>query len=307
MIMMKPDMKKRFLVLLAAFAFGLPAKAQQAPIYSQYMLNGLVLNPAYASMDESASVTVMGRNQWVGVPGAPKTAWMSFNTPFKETKTNIGFSAMRESITVDTRTDFNLMASQKVSLSENVNLAMGLQVGMSQYNENNTSLTTTDPAFAQNWSYWKTNVGFGFELFAENFFVGLSAPQFKSFDLGNSVNKIITQPTYYLTAGYAYQLNDDVLLKPVVLLRQTKGDGFQYDFNASVLLKDLVWVGASWRSEKTVTGLVQVRVSPMFTIGYSYDTPTNSNLKGAQSVSHELMLNFRFGWNPDHEIQPKVF
>ncbi|HJT73299.1 MAG TPA: type IX secretion system membrane protein PorP/SprF, partial [Chitinophaga sp.] len=83
--------------------------------------------------------------------------------------------------------------------------------------------------------------------------------------------------------------------------------GLNYDINASVLLRDVVWLGASWRSEKTVTGLVQVRLTPVLELGYSYDTPMSSNLKGAQTVSHELMLRFRFGWSFDHEVTPKIF
>lgn len=300
-------MKKIIFSLLVIIVFCLPAKAQQDPIYSQYMFNGLAINPAYASLDESANLTAVGRNQWVGVDGAPKTATLSFYTPLNERGTSVGFSAMRESITVNTRTDFNLLASQKISLNEEWHLAMGLQAGMSQYNENNNSLTTTDPAFATNYKYFKTNVGFGFALFRDNFYLGLGAPNFKSFDLGNSVNKVVTKPHYYLEAAYAYQVNDDLWFRPVVLLRQVQGSGMQYDVNASFLLKELVWLGASWRSEKTVTGMVQVRLTGSLEMGYSYDTPTNSNLKGAQSVSHELMLSYRFGWNSDHEVIPRLF
>ncbi|MVT10066.1 PorP/SprF family type IX secretion system membrane protein [Chitinophaga tropicalis] len=301
------DKKKILLALLTGVAFCVPARAQQNPIYSQYMFNGLVLNPAYASLDESASITAVGRNQWVGVDGAPKTATLSFYTPLNEKGTSVGFSAMKETITVQSRTDFNLLASQKVSLSETFQLAMGLQAGMSQYQERNSELTTTDPTFAANQSYWKTNVGFGFALFSENFYLGLSAPTFKSFDLGNSVNKVVTKSHYYLQAAYAYHINDDVLIKPSVLLRQVQGSGLNYDINTSVLLRDVVWLGASWRSEKTVTGLVQVRLTPVLELGYSYDTPMSSNLKGAQTVSHELMLRFRFGWSFDHEVAPKIF
>lgn len=300
--------KKIFIIqLFIAIAFCLPAKAQQEPIYSQYMFNGLVINPAYASVDESASLTVIGRNQWVGVDGAPKTASLSFYSPVKESKTSVGFSAMKETITINSRTDFNLIVAQKVSLSEIWTMSLGLQGGMSQYKENNSSLTTTDPAFAQNKSYWKTNVGFGFTFFTEDFYLGISAPLFKGFDLAGKENKIATKPHLYLQAAYALRVNDDLLIKPAVLLREVKGNGFQYDVNASALIRELVWLGASWRSEKTVTGMVQVNVTPQFGVGYSYDTPTSSNLKGAQSVSHEIMLNYRFGWNADHEINPRIF
>lgn len=300
--------KKIFLIkLLIAIAFCLPARAQQEPIYSQYNFNGVVINPSYASVDESASLTVVGRNQWVGIAGAPKTASLSFLSPFKQSKTTVGFTAMKETITVDSRTDFNLVVAQKVSLTEEWNMSLGLQAGMSQYKENNSQLSTTDPAFAENQSYWKTNVGFGFSFFTENFYLGLAAPVFQSFDLGKKANRIVTKAHYYVQAAYAYRVNDDVLIKPSILLRDVKGTGLQYDLNASVLLRELVWLGASWRSEKTVTGLVQVRITPQFTLGYSYDTPTSSNLKGAQTVSHEIMLNFRFGWSADHEINPRIF
>jgi len=301
------DKQKILFSLLIAAAGYLPVRAQQSPIYSQYMMNGVVINPAYASTDESASLSVVGRNQWVGVDGAPKTATMTFFTPLNQNGTSIGFSAMRESITVQTRTDYNLLASQKVSLSETLQLAMGLQAGMSQYQEKNSELISTDPTFANNQSYWKTQVGFGFALFSENFYLGLSSPAFKSFDLGNSVNKVKAISHYYLTAAYAARVNDDLLVKPSILLRQAVGSGMQYDINASVLLKEVLWLGASWRSEKTVTGLVQIRLGTQFQLGYSYDTPLASNLKGAQTVSHELMLNYRFGWSYDHEILPRVF
>jgi type IX secretion system PorP/SprF family membrane protein len=301
------DNRKFLLSLLVTAACYVPVRAQQSPIYSQYMMNGVVINPAYASTDESASLTVVGRNQWVGVDGAPKTATMTFYTPLNQKGTSIGFSAMRESITVQTRTDYNLLAAQKVNVSETFQLALGLQAGMSQYNEKNSELTTTDPTFASNQAYWKTQVGFGFALFSENFYLGLSAPAFKSFDLGNSVNKVKTISHYYVQAAYAARVNDDFLVKPSILLRQAQGSGMQYDINTSVLLKEVVWLGASWRSEKTVTGLVQVRLGSGFQIGYSYDTPMSSNLKGAQTVSHELMLNYRFGWSSDHEILPRVF
>ncbi|SFW50175.1 PorP/SprF family type IX secretion system membrane protein [Chitinophaga sancti] len=300
-------MKKVIITLFVLLAYYLPSKAQQDPIYSQYMFNGLAINPAYASLDESARLTVDGRNQWVGVDGAPKTATFSFYSPLNEKGTTLGFSAMRESITVDTRTDFNIFASQKVELTEELHLAMGLIVGMSQYKENNSTLTTTDPSFASNLSYMKTNVGFGFALFTERFYLGLGAPMFKSFDIGKSVNRIVTKPHYYMQAAYVFDINDDLKFKPTLLLRDVKGSGLSYDFNASILLKELVWLGASWRSEKTVTGMVGVRITPQLEMGYSYDTPTNSNLKGAQSVSHELMISYRFGWSSDHEVLPRLF
>jgi type IX secretion system PorP/SprF family membrane protein len=271
------------------------------------MFNGMIINPAYPSMDESSSLTAVGRNQWVGVEGAPKTATASFYTPIKATNTSFGVSLMNEKITVNSQTAVNFNVSQRVKLNEKIYLALGLKGGMSHFREDNSSLTTTDPVFAQNQSYWKTDVGFGFMLFTDRFFIGLSSPTFKSFDLGNSVNKVVVESHYYLQTGYLININDDVKLKPNVLLRQVKGAGFQYDLNANILLKNLIWLGASWRSEKTMTGLVQVQATKNLQIGYSYDTPMQSNLKGAQTVSHEVMINYRFSWSKWKVVAPRYF
>ncbi|MBO9733214.1 MAG: type IX secretion system membrane protein PorP/SprF [Chitinophaga sp.] len=286
---------------------GLKATAQQEPLYSQYMFNGMIINPAYPSMDESSSLTAVARNQWVGVDGAPKTATASFYTPIKATNTSFGVSLMNEKITVNSQTEVNFNVSQRVKLNEKIYLAMGIKGGMSQFREDNSSLSTTDPVFAHNQSYWKTDIGFGFMIFTDRFFIGLSSPTFKSFDLGNSVNKVKVESHYYLQTGYLININDDVKFKPNVLLRQVKGAGFQYDLNANILLRNVVWLGASWRSEKTVTGLVQVQITKNLQIGYSYDTPMQSNLKGAQTVSHELMVNYRFAWSKWKVVAPRYF
>ena len=306
------DTRKRCLRLLTAFLLGtacyLPARAQQDPIYSQYSMNGMLINPAYPSIDQSASMTLIGRNQWVGVDGAPKTISFTFYTPFKETNTSIGFSAMNEKITVQSRTGLNFHVSQRVDLNENLRLALGLKVGMSQFRENNSALTTTDPIFAQNESYFKSEVGFGFALFADKFYIGLSSPTFQSFDVGNKVNKIVYNTHYYLTAGYLFDAGENVKVKPNFVVRKVKGSPLGIDFNTSVLIKELVWLGASWRSEKSIGALVQVQLNSNLMVGYSYDTPMSSNLKGAQSVSHEIMLNYRFQWSStERELVPRYF
>ncbi|SHK74844.1 type IX secretion system membrane protein, PorP/SprF family [Chitinophaga jiangningensis] len=282
-------------------------QAQQEPIYSQYMFNGMVINPAYPSMDESSSLTAVGRNQWVGVDGAPRTLSASFYTPIKATNTSLGVSMINEKITVNSQTQLNFNISQRVKLNEKVYIALGLKGGMAQYREDNSSLSTTDPVFAQNQSYWKSDVGFGLMLFTDRFFVGLSSPTFQSFDLGGKLYKVTAKSHYYLQTGYLFTLTDDVKFKPNLLLRAVTGAGLEYDINANVLLKNLVWLGASWRSEKTITGLVQIQATKNLQIGYSYDTPLQSNLRGAQTVSHELMINYRFAWNKWKVVAPRYF
>jgi type IX secretion system PorP/SprF family membrane protein len=72
-------MKKLYLILLML----LPAEllsAQQLPIYSQYLYNKFILNPAVAGSDGYTSVNLTAREQWVGYYGAPRTFSLSFQT-----------------------------------------------------------------------------------------------------------------------------------------------------------------------------------------------------------------------------------
>jgi len=56
------------------------------PVYSQYLQNGLLINPAYAGSRGSLSAFLSYRMQWMGIPDAPVFQSVSLNTPMKNDK-----------------------------------------------------------------------------------------------------------------------------------------------------------------------------------------------------------------------------
>ncbi|WP_109697106.1 PorP/SprF family type IX secretion system membrane protein [Chitinophaga deserti] len=302
---MKTGIQKMILSLAVLFTAG-EAAAQQQPLYGQYQYNGMVINPGYPSMDEFGSATVVMRNQWVGMEGAPKTATFSFYSPIKSTGTSIGFMALKDEITIYSQTGYHLNVSQKVKLDDKLYLAMGLKGGMEQYKENNEHLgSPDDPVFSNNQSYWKTDVGFGLVLFSDKWFVGFSAPSFHNFDLGGSVNKVEFKRHMYLHGAYLTTINSFLKFKPGVVLRQVGGAGIQADINAMFILKDVLWAGGTWRTEKSASATIQVQASKNFQFGYSYDFASSTHLKSMQGGSHELMLNYRFSLQKDKRPTPR--
>ncbi|PUZ30224.1 type IX secretion system membrane protein, PorP/SprF family [Chitinophaga costaii] len=306
-------MKKCSVAVFGAWLVGavcyLPARAQQQqdPQYAQYMFNGIVINPAYGSMDESTSLTVVARDQWVGIAGAPKTAAFTFYTPVHESGTTIGFTGLTEKVIPVTQTAFNLHVSQRVMLNQHTYLALGLKVGMAQFSENDQQFNTTDPVYAKNITYMRTDVGFGFMLFTERFYLGLSSPSFQQFASSKTAEKTIYQRRWYLQGGYLFDMNDNLKFKPNVMLRQVYGNGIQFDLNANFLVKNVVWVGASYRSEKIVNGILQVQATKNLQVGYAYDFPMSDNLLGMQGGSHELMMNYRFSFSKWKVVAPRYF
>lgn len=295
------------MLLLAAGAQPVRAQQQQDPQYAQYMFNGIVINPAYGSMDESTNLTAVARDQWVGIEGAPKTAAFSFYSPVHQSGTTLGFTGLTENVVPVTQTALNLHVSQRVMLNHKTYLALGLKVGMAQFHENDQQFNTSDPVYAKNLTYSRTDVGFGFMLFTERFYVGLSSPSFQSLANSKKAESTIYQRRWYLQAGYLFDVNDDLKFKPNVMLRQVYGNGFQYDLNANFLIKNTVWAGASYRSEKIVNAIMQVQATKNLQVGYAYDFPLSNNLLGMQGGSHELMLNYRFSFDKFKVVAPRYF
>ena len=70
---------KRGLIILAAIMITSVLDAQQLPIYSQYLFNKYLINPAVAGSDGYTSLNLTTRQQWAGYQGAPQTYSLSFN------------------------------------------------------------------------------------------------------------------------------------------------------------------------------------------------------------------------------------
>lgn len=90
---------KIYITLLLLF-LGTGLWAQQLPHYTQYILNGYILNPAVAGIENYTDVKVSHRHQWVGLDGAPVTTYLTIHGPLKKAdyarETPTGFHASGE-------------------------------------------------------------------------------------------------------------------------------------------------------------------------------------------------------------------
>ena len=63
------------------------------PVYSQYLQNGMVINPAYTGTREVLSGTLSYRMQWMGTSGSPLLQSLSVHSPMKNDKVALGLTA----------------------------------------------------------------------------------------------------------------------------------------------------------------------------------------------------------------------
>src|SRR5688500_12323001 len=72
---------KKILLLLTVMYVSHVVSAQQRAHYTQYILNNYILNPALTGIENYTDVKISARDQWVGMGGAPRTAYVTVHTP----------------------------------------------------------------------------------------------------------------------------------------------------------------------------------------------------------------------------------
>ncbi|WP_423146154.1 PorP/SprF family type IX secretion system membrane protein [Rubrolithibacter danxiaensis] len=288
---------RRTLSILFCF-WAINGFAQQQAMFSQYMFNGLLINPAYSSLDETLNIKTLYRRQWTSFEGAPNTQTFSIHAPIKASNTSVGIIMMRDQIgeVINDKTIL-LTAAQRVKVASATYLNLGINFGVSKYSASYTDVadfdTSIDPVFTDQ-NNLRSNIGFGVLLFSKRYFVGFSSPFFHSkiFQDNSNPGTPSFRPHYLLAAAYLLDIGESFKLKPNTLIKYVSGAPVQVDLNINLLIKERVWIGASWRSFDSFDFLTQIEFLPGFQIGYAYDF-TTSDLFDQQKGSHEIMLNYR--------------
>lgn len=297
--------------------FTLKAMSQQDPMYSQYIFNGLVLNPAYAGSRDVLTSTVLYRNQWISIPGAPKTGMFTIDAPIKSQKVGVGLNVEFDKIGVTNHTGINGAYSYRINFSKSA-LSFGVQAGVGFMNTSFTDVkynedgTRNDGAFMDNYHELLPNFGFGLYFFSDRFFAGFSIPQIA----GRTLQKAISSNAdgshldlanhYFLSSGYLFDLSPDVKLKPSVLLKYVAGAPMEIDVNGMVWFYDMLALGVSYRSLSSLNFLGQIRLTEQLRLGYAYEYATTS-LSGLSGGSHEIMLQYQFDFAKGKIVTPRFF
>jgi type IX secretion system PorP/SprF family membrane protein len=283
------------------------------------MYNMSVINPGYAT--DNLGVYNFGgifRAQWVAANGSPNTASMFGHTTINEnmeTGLNIVHDAIGDGILNETNISGDL--SYKIRLNYTSKLSVGIKAGANLFNTNFNGFRLNDEAIGvdnsfQNISEINFNIGAGLFYFTDNYYLGLSVPNFlanKQLKENSGINTIgVDEVHYFLTGGYVFDLNKNVKFKPAFMTKIVKDAPLSADLTANFLFNNKIEVGVSHRFNDSFSGLVNYKLSNGLRLGYAYDH-TITNLGQFNSGSHELMLLFdldTFG-KKGYEKSPRFF
>ncbi|WP_207427124.1 type IX secretion system membrane protein PorP/SprF [Pedobacter sp. SYSU D00535] len=313
---MKRYLPTVFLLFLSTFVVG-----QQDAQYSQYMFNTMVVNPAYAGYRETINASLLHRDQWTGLQGAPKTQSLVLDGAFgRDNKVGLGLAVVNDKIGLQRQSSVYVNYAYRLPVGEEgARLSFGLAAGIGQYVLNASDATfadPNDPNLAANQTHFVPDGRFGIYYSDNRFYAGVSAVNLMSkamnyqeierdSEIGRG-NTVVRQGRhFFLTAGYLVNLNEDFKFKPSFLIKEDTKGPTNLDVNSFFLVKESFWIGASYRTgvnlwkksslnsgtfhQNSVVGVVETYFSNKFRVGYAYDYSL-SDLGNYSNGTHEISL-----------------
>jgi len=317
-------MKKNFLLLINLFALGKNIQAQQDMTFSMYNFNPLFVNPATAGYQDKPWLSALGRYQWVGIDGAPRSTVISYQTPLKNENLAIGALVKYDALGLMKNIGLDLSFAYRIKINDDTRLSLGLMGSMFHYNHLRRDAVTgvTDPTAVNNVSAWIPNFGGGAYLFNHRYFVGVSVPHLLSLKIqdpqaaavGNTLSRIYTH--YFGSVGYVFGKDDGVKFKSTAFFKMSENSSSNIDINANILLQERFWFGLGYRTGgdvinpngdfqslgslrgESVVATFKMMATNFMEVGYAYDYPV-SDIDRVTSGSHEIYVGMELGKRVD--------
>lgn len=292
---------KKILIISILVLIPVMARSQLAPVTSQYVLNPLTINPAFAGGRDALNIAAFYRRQWTGIPGAPETLTLEADAPFPGSKLGLGFVITNDKFGVTKETHFVTAYSYKISMNEG-ELSLGLGAGIIATNTKWSDLVVLEPGdenfLVDSRVYVVPDFSFGAYYSNSNYFGGISVPKLIGYRFDYNKNKysLLVKPgkySYLLHGGYVYTLNSKINLLPSMLVSITPGQKLLVDVNAYASMNDKIWGGLSYRHKRSLGVLLQFALNNQIRAAYTYDFDFGK-LGRYSNGSHEIMLRYEF-------------
>jgi type IX secretion system PorP/SprF family membrane protein len=306
------------LILTGSLTFG-----QQLPLYSQYLYNKFLLNPAVAGSDGYTSVSLTAREQWVGYSGAPRTFSFSWQTrmlkksfilkqtrvkrevfrPKSDGRVGLGGYVFSDRNGLIQRTGFQVAYAYHMWLQKSTQLSFGLAFTGYYYKIDQTQINFEDPN-----EPWMNNnlrrgifvpdLTFGVYLLNAKYSFGFSADQLTeaSAKIGGPAYKNFSMSRqYYLFGSYDLSWWSNTIIQPSFLLKMSEQLKPQADIGATYIYIQGFWVGLAYRTSGALIANIGVKYLNMF-FGYAYDY-TLQEIQTITYGTHEITVALKFGDN----------
>lgn len=304
--------------ILAGVAYG-----QQLPLYSQYLYNRFLINPAVAGSDGYTSLNLTAREQWVGYSGAPRTFSFSAQTrilkksyilrqtklrrevfrPATDGRVGLGGYVFSDKNGLIQRTGFQFSYAYHLWLQNSTQLSFGLALTGYHYKINEQQIDFEDPN-----EPWMNNnlrrgifvpdATFGAYILNAKYCFGFSADQLFEASAkiaNNAYENFRVNRHYYLFGAYDLEIDHGSVLQPSFLLMTSEQLMPQADIGLSYVYENNFWAGLAYRTSGAIIANIGVKHENMF-FGYAFDF-TMQEIQRVTYGTHEITMAVKFGDN----------
>lgn len=295
-------MKKYLLIsVFILLTCGVVVKAQQLPLYSQYMLNDFFLNPAIAGSKEFSPIVLSVHKQWVGIEESPSTQTVSGHTLLPNGNVGIGGIIFNDSFGPESHTGLQAIYSYHFNIDRDNRISLGLAAIAFQYtmDQRNFNLThEADPAIT--YMIERTIVpdaSFGVYAYGKRYWAGITVAHL--FESRLKINRNIDENTmvrhYFAMGGYRFEFPNapQFEIEPSMLMKMTEVTPPQFDINVKMFYDQDYWFGFSIRPQDSFVTCIGIRVNQYY-FGYAYDF-TFSDLASYTIGSQEFVFGMNIG------------
>lgn len=314
-------MKKVLFTILISLLMG-AIHGQQMPMFTQYMHNPYLMNPAATGSTINTQAMLGYRNQWTGFDGAPQTFYFSMHGALGSVKSNqrrrprngrgqaasvgnyhsVGGYVFTDKTGPMSHSGVYGSYAYHLEIDAGVHLSMGVFIGGLQYRLNadeiqlaNNSNDLDEALGTGIQSQFMPDASLGIYLHSENYFVGLSSRQilqnkFKFNDLmPDKYSRLVNH--VYFTAGYNLAVDRNWTLQPSTLVKYSQPADLQLDINLKAIYNEMFWGGLSYRTNESISALLGMNIQESLSLGYSYDYGIG-DIGALHSGSHEIVLGY---------------
>lgn len=302
-------------MLVFLIIFSKKVTAQQDPMFSMYMYDKMLINPAYTGSSNWMVGTLKYKQQFIGFNGNPTTETINFHTPIQKRHIGIGFKIINDQTAVLSNLNASLFYSYHLNFAGG-KLSLGLEGGIYNRRVNFQELILTDPSDNSfpltSMSSLVPDASIGLYYQKKQFYIGYSYSHLIKKDFNYKTVNASSSHLYnhmYLMMGKVFDISDKWSFEPCMLAKYQAAAPVQVDINASLSFRDRIAVGVQYRTGDAIAASLKIGILENLRVAYAYDM-TISGLSNYSGGAHEIILSYGIKLSPppaEKEIHPRYY
>ena len=293
----------RGLIVIALVLYAAAMNAQQLPVYSGYVHNPYVLNPAVTGYDNYMDFSLHVKKQWVGLENAPFNQILTVHSSINQSNIGFGGGVYNDQLGTIRNQGFLFSGAYHLPVGESARLGMGISGSFNYYRIDQSKLIVQDQQDLLLTVNPNTGLvpdfSFGWLLHRDDYYFGVSFQNV--LETSKPIGSLALSNLRHVNVmgQWFTQVSDAIGLAPAAYISYVQGFPLFADFRIVADYYQIFDFEIGIKSTKDLVFGVGMEVIEDLRINYIYDLVLGGI--GGNAGSHELVLSYNFYYNPAYK------